>query len=62
MEHKASESIRQDHKDVSQVKEEIMENKVELGGLVKDVVTGFEGIATGKSTWLTGCDQFLLSP
>lgn len=33
-----------------------------LGKLVKDKVTGFSGIVTGKAEYLTGCAQYLISP
>ena len=33
-----------------------------LGQKGRDVVTGFEGRITGYCTYLTGCDQYLLSP
>lgn len=29
-----------------------------LGRKVRDKVTGFEGIVTGRATYLTGCDQY----
>ena len=32
------------------------EMKVELGSLVKDVITGYEGIVTAYTVHLTGCD------
>lgn len=28
---------------------------VKLGSRVRDVITGFEGIATGRTTYLNGC-------
>lgn len=31
---------------------------IKLGGLVKDSITGYEGIATAKCEYLTGCIQF----
>ena len=31
---------------------------IELGQRVKDTITGFEGITTGHTKWLTGCDTF----
>lgn len=34
----------------------------ELGSLLKDKVTGFMGVAMGKATYLTGCDQYCLQP
>lgn len=33
------------------------ESNIELGDKVKDIITGFEGIVTGYTTWLTGCDS-----
>lgn len=33
-----------------------------LGKKVKDCVTGFEGIVTGKAEYLTGCEQYLVVP
>jgi len=35
---------------------------IELGKKVKDKITGFEGIATSKHTYLTGCNQFGVQP
>lgn len=34
---------------------------MKLGDLMKDRVTGFEGVATGVADYLTGCRQWLLS-
>ena len=31
-------------------------------GKVKDIVTGFEGIASGITSYLTGCDQVIVDP
>ena len=36
-------------------------NNLELGARYRDVVTGFEGTATGFCTYITGCDQVLLT-
>lgn len=33
-------------------------SQIELGDKVKDIVTGVVGIAIGKSSWITGCDQY----
>ncbi|AOF89037.1 hypothetical protein [Sinorhizobium sp. RAC02] len=33
-----------------------------LGMMAKDVITGFSGIITGRVNYITGCDQYLLSP
>lgn len=35
---------------------------VELGDKVKDSVTGYEGIAVAKTTWLHGCIRWLVQP
>lgn len=35
---------------------------IKLGATAKDVITGFEGVVTGRASYLTGCDQYLLSP
>jgi len=37
-------------------------NGIDLGDEVRDVVTGFVGVATGCVFYLTGCTQFLLTP
>lgn len=37
-------------------------NKVECGDLVRDNVTGFEGIATGVHLWITGCTSVTVQP
>lgn len=35
---------------------------IKLGSKVKDVVSGFAGIVTGRAEYLTGCTQYLVSP
>jgi hypothetical protein len=35
---------------------------IELGRKVKDKVTGFEGTVTGFVTYITGCNQALVTP
>jgi hypothetical protein len=35
---------------------------IELGKEGRDKVTGFQGIITGRSQFLTGCDQYNLVP
>ncbi len=35
---------------------------IKLGQKGKDKVTGFIGIIVARSSWFTGCDQYLLSP
>ncbi len=39
-----------------------MPNKINLGDKVKDSVTGFAGIAVGKTTWLHGCNRITVQP
>lgn len=39
-----------------------MKSKIELGDLVKDTVSGFKGIAVGRTTWLFGCDRVTVHP
>lgn len=36
--------------------------KIELGSKVRDSVTGFTGIAMGRSTFMTGCDRIGIQP
>jgi len=38
------------------------EMKFELGCSAQDKITGFSGIVTGFCCYLTGCDQYLLTP
>lgn len=33
------------------------DDEIELGMRVRDPITGFQGIAVGRATWLTGCDR-----
>jgi len=35
---------------------------IELGQRAKDIITGFEGILTGRAQYLYGCDQYCLVP
>ena len=35
---------------------------ITLGNKVKDIVTGFEGIAIAKIEYLNGCKQFCVQP
>jgi hypothetical protein len=37
-------------------------NKIQLGDLVKDEITGFEGIVTGKHKWIHGCKRYSVQP
>ncbi len=38
------------------------EETLELGMTAKDKITGFQGMITGRCTYLTGCAQLLLIP
>lgn len=33
-----------------------------IGRTVKDKITGFQGVVTGRVEYLTGCNQLLVSP
>ncbi len=35
---------------------------INLGDKVKDSVTGFTGIAIGRTEWLHGCNRFIVQP
>lgn len=35
---------------------------IELGKKARDRITGFEGVITGRAQYLTGCDQYVLTP
>ena len=36
--------------------------KIELGDKVKDIVTGFTGIAVARTQWIAGCDRITVQP
>ena len=36
--------------------------KFELGVRVKDSVSSFEGVVLGRCHWLTGCNQYVVTP
>ena len=36
--------------------------KFEMGVQVEDVITGFKGTVTGYVKYITGCNQYLVSP
>jgi hypothetical protein len=36
--------------------------KIALGAQVKDVITGFVGVVTGRCEWITGCIQYVVAP
>jgi hypothetical protein len=35
---------------------------LQLGVKAKDKITGHEGILTGRASYITGCDQYLVQP
>lgn len=35
---------------------------IKLGSKVRDKISGFEGIATGRTTWLYGCERICVQP
>ena len=37
-------------------------SKINLGDKVKDTVTGFTGIAVGRTIWLYGCERITVQP
>lgn len=37
-------------------------SRIELGDLVKDTVTGFQGVAIGRTEWLHGCERIIVQP
>ncbi len=36
--------------------------KIKLGEKVKDNITGFDGVVTGRADYITGCRQYLVTP
>ena len=36
--------------------------EIQLGDEVRDTITGFKGIAIGKTTWMNGCDRIIVQP
>ena len=36
--------------------------KFEMGDKVREKITGYTGLITGQHRWITGCDQFTISP
>ena len=33
-----------------------------LGVTVKDTITGYKGVITGRADYITGCNQYLITP
>ena len=38
------------------------EDEIFLGVTAKDIITGFEGLVTGLTEYISGCNQALLAP
>ena len=36
--------------------------RIELGDEVQDTISGVKGIAIGRTTWITGCDNIAIRP
>ena len=36
--------------------------RLEIGAIVRDKITGFVGMATAKTSYITGCDRYYLTP
>ena len=43
-------------------KKKAKDYKFELGSTLKDKITGFQGVATGVASYITGCDQYVIQP
>ncbi len=43
-------------------KDKTMTDVIELGDIARDELTGFEGVVTGRTHWLTNCDRLTLTP
>lgn len=39
-----------------------MTEKLQLGDTVRDTITGFQGVAVGRTAWLYGCDRIGVEP
>jgi hypothetical protein len=39
-----------------------MGTRVNLGATVRDIITGFSGVVTGRVEYLSGCNQSLVQP
>ena len=36
--------------------------KIVLGATVRDAITGYGGVVTGRADYITGCNQYLVQP
>lgn len=39
-----------------------MSEEIKLGDIARDDLTGFEGVVTGRTHWLSNCDRLTLQP
>lgn len=39
-----------------------IKKQIELGDVVKDLISGFQGVAICCSTWLNGCQRWTIQP
>lgn len=39
-----------------------MSDRIELGDVAKDTITGFTGVVIGRMKWLHGCERLTLQP
>lgn len=39
-----------------------MNEKVELGDIARDTITGFEGVVISTTKWLNGCVRYAIQP
>jgi hypothetical protein len=39
-----------------------MSKTIKFGTKVREKITGFVGVTTGKASYITGCDQYLVQP
>lgn len=39
-----------------------IKKQIELGDAVKDLISGFQGVAVAKTEWLNGCIRWTLQP
>jgi len=37
-------------------------HRIDLGDKVRDIITGFEGVAIARSQWLVGCERISVQP
>lgn len=39
-----------------------MSKEIELGDVVRDKITGFTGVAIGRTKWIHGCERITIQP